>query len=43
MAMWLTFNKMADDVPSETRTNQVVAGADPQLFPPFYENRSDFW
>ena len=23
MAMWLTFNKMADDVPSETRTNQV--------------------
>jgi len=23
-AMWLMFNKMADDVPSEPRTNQTV-------------------
>ena len=33
-AMWLTFNKMADDVPSETRTNQAVVSLLDHLRPP---------
>ena len=34
MPMWLTFNKMADDVPSETRTKQVVVSLLDHLRPP---------
>ena len=33
-AMWLMFNKMADDVPSEPRTNQTVVSLLDYFRPP---------
>ena len=33
-AMWLMFNKMADDVPSEPRTNQTVVSLLDHFRPP---------